>query len=464
MLESLLALQARLNAWVWGVPMLTALIGVGCYLAVRLRFVQFAHFGTAWRQTFGTAFRKGPGGDGDVSPLQALAVAMGGTVGVGNIAGVATAVALGGPGAVFWMLVSGLIGMGTKFAEVVLGVHYRRREPGQPMLGGPMVYIEHGLGRRWRWLALLFAAFGALAAFGIGNMVQANAVAEGMSHFGVSRWATGGTLVLVVGLVTVGGIRRIARVATFCVPFMCGLYMLAAVGLILLHAARLPAAAALVLRHAFTPVAATGGFAGAAVMAAMRYGFARGVFSNEAGLGSAPMAHATAIVEHPVRQGLWGIMEVFVDTVVMCTATALVILLTGAWESGESGATLTMRAFAHGYGRPVGYALVVVSMVLTAYDTLLAWCFYGETCAAYLLGHGTWVRPAYRLLWLPFSLVGALGGLEAVWGVADTLNGLMAVPNVIALFGLAGVVAQLTRGFFGQQPYAPPAPGPASRP
>ena len=457
LLSRLTEWNAQLNALVWGPPMLALLMGVGVYVALRTRFVQFSRFGLMCRETLGKIFRRGPRAEGDVTPFQAMTVAMGGTVGVGNIAGVATAIAMGGPGAVFWMLVSGLLGMGTKFAEVVLGLHYRRREPGGPMVGGPMTYIRHGMGPKWRWLAAVFCVFGALAALGIGNMVQANSVAEGMEHFRCPRWATGAVLVVAVGLVTVGGIRRIASVAMFCVPFMCILYMLAAVAVIVTNAAQVPHAVALIFRHAFTPTAATGGFAGAAVMATIRYGIARGTFSNEAGMGSAPMAHATAQTDHPARQGLWGIFEVFVDTIVMCSLTALAILSTGVWTGGETGARLTMTAFGATFGTTLGSALVVLSMILTAYDTNLAWCFYGETCAAYLLGHGRAVRSAYRLLWLPFILLGALGELRTVWDVADTLNGLMAIPNLIALLALGGVVVRLTRGFLAGEPYQPPA-------
>lgn len=442
----------------WGPPMLVLLVGVGIYLTVRTRLLQFTKFGLMCRETLGKIFRRGPRAEGDITPFQAMTVAMGGTVGVGNIAGVASAIASGGPGAIFWMLVSGLVGMATKFAEVVLGLHFRTREPGGPMMGGPMTYISRGLGPRWRWLAGMFCVFGALAAFGIGNMVQSHEVAKGMRAFGVQRWVTGLVLIVAVGLVTIGGIKRIAHVAMFCVPFMCGLYMLGAFAVIALHVARIPAVVALIVKHAFTPTAAVGGFVGAAVRHAIRYGIARGVFSNEAGLGSAPMAHATAQTDHPARQGLWGIFEVFFDTIVMCSATALVILLTGAWTSGETGGTLTMQAFAVSFGATVAFPLVVGCMVLTAYDTNLAWCFYGETCSAHLFGHGRPVRVAYRMLWLPFTLLGALWRHDAVWAVSDTLNGLMAIPNLIALFALAGIVVKLARGFLAGEPYGPAAP------
>ncbi len=458
LLDLLMQANSCVNGVIWGPPMMLLLLGTGLYLSIRTGLFQVRGFGLMCRETLGGIFRRGPVAEGDVTPFQAMTVAMGGTVGVGNIAGVALAIALGGPGAVFWMLVSGVLGMVTKFAEVTLGQHYRRREPGGPMMGGPMMYISRGLGRWGRGLAVAFSVFGALAAFGIGNMVQANAVAEGMEHFSVPRWVTGVVLVVAVGLVTIGGIQRIAHVAMFFVPFMCGLYMLGAAVIIILYAPGIPSVVALIVRDAFTPAAAAGGFAGVGVLAAVRQGLARGMFSNEAGMGSAPIAHATAKTDHPARQGLWGIFEVFVDTLVICFATALVILLTGVWQSGDhGGATLTMQAFGAAFGQRIGFPLVVLSMILTAYDTNLAWCFYGETCAAYLFGHGRVTRTAYRLLWLPLVVLGATGGLRSVWDVSDTLNGLMAIPNLIAVIALAGVVVRLTRGFLAGEPYRPPS-------
>ncbi len=485
MVDWLVWLNGEVNALLWGPPMLVLLIATGVYLTVRTRCIQFSKFGLMCRETMGKIVHRGPRADGDVTPFQALTVAMGGTVGVGNIAGVATAIALGGPGAVFWMLVSGLLGMATKFAEVVLGVHYRKREPGGPMMGGPMMYITRGLGRRWKPLAIVFCIFGAAAGLGIGNMTQANAVADGIEtlvapaitspaaegtestaeddettaqRLRAVRWITGGVLLIAVGLVTIGGIKRIANVAMFCVPFMCIVYMLAALVIIAIYAGRIPEVVQLIFTRAFTPTAAGGGIAGSAIMLAMRHGIARGVFSNEAGLGSAPIAHATAQTDHPVRQGLWGIFEVFVDTIVMCSMTALVILLTGAWTGGEDGAKLTIAAFSVPLGGTWGSVLVTLCMILTAYDTILAWCFYGETCCAFVFGHRRIVRMIYRLLWLPFILFGTLGGLRTIWAVSDTLNGLMAIPNLIALLALGGVVVALTKGFLAGKPYEPPEP------
>jgi AGCS family alanine or glycine:cation symporter len=448
-MEFLVELNASINSIVWGAPMIIAIIGVGIYVLIRTRFIQFAKFGLMCRETMGKLFKKEKKAEGDVTPFKALSVAMGGTVGVGNIAGVATAIALGGPGAIFWMWISGLLGMGTKFAEVVLGVNYRKREKDGPMVGGPMVYIKDGMGKNWAFLAVIFALFGSLAAFGIGNMVQANSVADGLLSFGIPRVFTGLFLIIAVGLVTIGGIKRIANVAIVTVPFMTIIYILGALFIIVTQIGKIPEAFSLIFRHAFTPIAATGGFAGAAMRHAIRYGIARGIFSNEAGLGSAPMAHATAITDHPARQGLWGIFEVFVDTIIVCSATALAIIITGAWTSGKSGAPLTMHAFQLVFGTRAGFSLVVLSMVLTAYDTILAWCFYGETCVAYLFKRGA--RAVYRVIWLPFTMIGALGKLEAIWAISDTLNGLMAIPNLIAIVALGGIVAKRTKEFLSRR-------------
>ena len=402
----------------WGPPMLILLVGVGLYLSFRIRFMQFTRFGLMWRETAAKIFRRSSGDDGDVTPFQAMSVAMGGTVGVGNIAGVATAIAMGGPGAIFWLWISGIVGMGTKFAEVTLGVHYRKRDGDGPMMGGPMMYILRGLGRRWKPLAIVFCIFGAVAGIGLGNMVQAHEVTAGVERLvagdsstgsiTIVHWLTGGLLTLAVGLVTLGGIKRIANVAMFCVPFMCTLYMLAAFVIIAMYITDVPQVLLMVVQKAFTPSAAVGGAAGAGMMMAIRYGIARGVFSNEAGLGSSPMAHATAKTDHPARQGLWGVFEVFFDTIIMCTATALVILLTGV--SGERGASLTISAFSVPFGDTIGISLVTFCMILTAYDTILAWCFYGETCCSFVLGHSKIVRTTYRVLWLPFILIGNRSG------------------------------------------------------
>jgi len=445
-LQRILEVNTRLNEFIWGPAMIIAIIGIGLFLTVGTGLVQFRRFRAMLKETL--LPKKREGAEGDISPFAALSTALAGTVGVGNIAGVAAAIAMGGPGAIFWMWVSGLLGMATKFAEVTLGIAYRTRQTSGPMVGGPMMYIERGMGGKFKFLAVMFAVMGGLAAFGIGNMTQANSVATGLEEFNVPRAVTGGLLILAVGLVTVGGVKRIAHVAMVCVPFMCGIYFLGAVIIIFSHIQRLPETMLLIFKSAFTPVAAAGGFAGVGVRQAIRWGIARGVFSNEAGLGSASIAHATAQTDHPARQGLWGILEVFVDTIVICSATALAILITGAWKSGSTGAALTISTFQMVFGKEVGCSVVVLCMAMTAYDTMLAWGFYGETCSAYLFGPRA--RPVYRVLWLGPIMVGSLGKLEAVWALADTLNGLMAVPNLIALLFLSPVVFRLTKEFFTQ--------------
>lgn len=447
-----------LNGIVWGPPMLILIVAGGIFLTFRTGFVQFTQFGKSMKEVI--KFEKHEKEAGDITPFQAISVAMGGTVGVGNIAGVATAIALGGPGALFWMLVSGVVGMCTKFVEVVLGVHFRVQEPGGPMVGGPMTVITRGLGPKWKWLAVLFSLFGALCAFGIGNMVQANSVAKGMTEFGVDKWITGIILIIAVGLVTIGGIKRIAQVAMIIVPFMCIAYMIGGLIVIIARINYLPQAIVDMFKYAFTPMGAIGGFAGSTVAMAMRRGVARGVFSNEAGLGSAPMAHATAKTTHPARQALWGIFEVFIDTIVICMITGLAILVTGAYtlvnpETGKAftGALLTIEAFKQ-VMPALGSFIVVGGMLLTAYDTNLAWCFYGETCAAYLVGGK--IRMLYRLVWLPFVMIGALGQLEVIWDIADTLNGLMAIPNMVAVLLLSGLAAKLLNDYLKGTPYTPP--------
>lgn len=443
MFNLVLQFNSKLSGILWGQILILGILGLGIYLTFGTGFVQLLKFPFVLKETLR---KKRKGVEGDITPFQALNVALAGTIGVGNIAGVATAIALGGPGAVFWMWVSGILGMATKFSEVVLGIKYRIRQIKGPMLGGPMMYIRRGMGKRFKPFAGTFAVLAALAAFGIGNMTQANSVAIGLEEFGMSRFLTGILLVFAVGLVTIGGIKRIAHVAMFCVPFMCIIYFLGAIIVILANIIKLPEVLILIFKSAFTPLAATGGFTGVTVRQAIRWGITRGTFSNEAGLGSAPIAHATAQTNHPVRQGMWGIFEVFIDTIVICSVTSLAILTTGVWKTGGSGAILTMTAFQSVFGKNLGFSIVVLCMILTAYDTMLAWGFYGETCSAYLFGPKA--RPVYRLLWLPPIIWGAERKLETVWSIADTLNGLMAIPNLLSLAILSPVVFKLTREFF----------------
>jgi AGCS family alanine or glycine:cation symporter len=442
-------LVTRANAWlnglVWGPPMLVLLVGTGVLLLAVTGAVQFRHLGTALGEVLGKLRRPG-GGEGSVTPFQAVATALASTVGVGNIAGVATAIALGGPGALFWLWVSGLLGMGTKFAEIVVALHYRERDATGTMRGGAM-YTLRRLGLPW--LGGIFALLTAFAAFGIGNMVQANSVAQSLqASFGFPPAVVGGVLVVVAGAVILGGIRRIAAFAEILVPFMSLLYLLGGLIVVLTHVGEIPGALRLVFDGAFSGTAAAGGFAGSTVLLALRYGIARGLFSNEAGLGSAPLVHAAANTDHPVRQGLYGIFEVFVDTLLICTTTGLVILVTGAWETGTTGAALTGQAFETGLPGVWGDILVTTGLVLFAFSTIIGWSYYGETGIVYLLGNRAAVP--YRVLWLVFIYLGAVGSLHLIWDIADTLNGLMAIPNLLSVLLSIPLLRRLQREFFSR--------------
>lgn len=452
-MEKLLELNSVINGIVWGPPMLILIVGTGIYLTLGLKLIQINKFSYVLKNTLFKMFEKAQKGEGEVTPFQALATALAATVGTGNIAGVATAIALGGPGAIFWMLLSAFVGMATKFSEVVLAVHYRERKPDGSFAGGPMYYLEKGL--KQKWLAIIFAIFGAIAAFGIGNMVQANSVAASLeTTFKIPKLVTGIVLAALTALVILGGLKRLAAVTEKLVPFMAAFYIIGALIVVLINITKLPSAIGMIIGHAFTGSAAVGGFAGATVMMAMRRGVARGVFSNEAGLGSAPIAHAAATTDHPVRQGLWGIFEVFMDTIVICTLTSLTILTTGVWTEVDAagkqltGAALTAAAFNKGIPG-LGGIIVSVGILLFAFSTLLSWSYYGEKCAEYLLGVN--VKIFYRIIWIPFVVIGAIGGLEPLWDLADTLNGLMAIPNLIGLIGLSGIIFKLTKDFFEKE-------------
>lgn len=447
MTDSIAAWNAWLNGLVWGLPTIVLLVGTGVLLTVLTGFAQFRYLPLALREVLGKVTQRG-GGVGNVSPFQAVATALASTVGVGNIAGVATAIMLGGPGALFWLWVSGLFGMCTKFAEIVVALHYREPDATGTMRGGAMYTLKKGLGLPW--LGAVFALLAALAAFGIGNMVQANSVAAALqSTFAVPPSITGGVLVVLTAVVILGGIRRIGEVTQFLVPFMAIGYLAGGLIILITHAGRVPAALALVFEGAFTGSAAAGGFAGASVALALRYGMARGLFSNEAGLGSAPMVHAAADTDHPVRQGLYGIFEVFVDTLLICTTTGLVILVTGVWESGTTGAALSARAFETGLPGTFGSVIVTGGVLLFSFSTLIGWSYYGETGIVYLLGARAAVP--YRVLWLVFVYLGAVGSLHLVWDIADTLNGLMAIPNLISVLGSIPLLLRLVKEFFGRR-------------
>ena len=443
MLETITSANAWLNGYVWGVPMLVLLMGTGVLLLFVTGGVQFRHIGTALGEVLGK-LRNRSAQAGNVTPFQAVATALASTVGVGNIAGVATAITLGGPGALFWLWISGLLGMGTKYAEIVVALHYRERDASGTMRGGAMYTLKkRGLG----WLGGIFALLTALAAFGIGNMVQANSVASSLREtFGTSPTIVGVVLMLISSGVILGGLKRIAAFAEVLVPFMALLYLGGGIVLLLIHADRIPDAFGLVFDGAFSGTAAAGGFAGATIMMAMRFGVARGLFSNEAGLGSAPMVHAAADTDHPVRQGLYGIFEVFVDTILICTVTGLVVLVAGNWQSGSTGAALSAQAFTTGLPGTWGGIIVTSGLVLFAFSTLIGWSYYGETGAVYLFGSK--VAVPYRILWLVFIYLGSVGSLQLIWSVADTLNGLMAIPNLISVLISLPILRKLHKEFF----------------
>jgi AGCS family alanine or glycine:cation symporter len=427
--------------------MLVLLVGTGIYYTVLLRGLQFRGLLRGLHLAF--VVRREEGAEGDISHFQALMTALAATVGTGNIAGVATAIALGGPGAMFWMWMTGLVGMATKYAEALLGAKYRRLGPDGTMSGGPMYYLADGLG--WRRTGMLFAFFASVAAFGIGNMVQANSVAHALSDsFRVPPSVSGLVMAAATALVVLGGIRSIARTSTLLVPVMAAVYMLGGLAILVRFADRVPGAFALILRDAFTGSAAAGGFAGAGVMMAMRYGVARGVFSNESGLGTAGYAAAAAQSSRPATQALVSMTQTFLDTLVVCSVTGLVIVVTGAWTwigpSGRAltGSPLTSAAFAAGLPGNWGHVVVAVGLALFAYSTLIGWAYYGEKSVTYLLGPRA-LAP-YRWLFCALAFVGAVAELETVWNIADVANGLMALPNLLGLLLLSRVVKRESAG------------------
>ncbi len=447
-METLTSFINAINGFVWGPVMLVLILGTGFFLQAGLKIIPLR------KLTFGFSLlwkgRKLPSGaEGEISPFNALMTSLSATIGTGNIAGVATAIFLGGPGALFWMWCTALVGMATKYAEAVCAVKYREVDELGNHVGGPMYYIKNGLNKKWLWLAPTFAVFGAIAGFGIGNTVQANSVADVLqSTFGIPNLVTGIVLMLLVGAVILGGIKRIANVAGALVPFMAVGYTLCGLIVIGVNATEIPAALELVFTHAFTPTAATGGFAGAAVWAAIRFGVARGVFSNEAGLGSAPIAHAAAATKGPVNQGLIAMLGTFIDTLIVCSITGLAIITSGAWTSGETGASLTSAAFEAALPG-AGAVMVTLALAVFAFTTMLGWSFYGEKCVEYLFGVKSIIP--FRILWVLAVPVGAIGNLGIVWLVADTLNAFMAIPNLIALILLSPVVFKLTKEFFASE-------------
>ena len=443
-METLDAIVGKVGAFAWGPPMLILLVGTGFWLTFSLRGIQFTKLGHA---LYLALIKRKEDGDepGDITHFQALMTALSATVGTGNIAGVATAIAVGGPGALFWMWITGLVGMATKYAEAVLAVKYRVVDENGEMSGGPMYYISRGL--KLPWLGVVFAVFASIAAFGIGNMVQSNSVADAVeATFNIPTWITGVVLMICTAAVVLGGIKSIGRVTSILVPIMIVFYMAAALYIILINISGVPGALVFIVKQAFNPTAAAGGFAGATVMLAIRMGVARGVFSNESGLGSAPIAAAAAQTKHPVTQALVSMTQTFIDTLVVCTMTGLVLILTGAWSSGETGAELTTIAFQS--AMPGGALIVTLGIVLFAYSTMLGWCYYGEKSIEYLFGIKS-ILP-YRIVFIMLIGVGAVAKLSLVWNISDTLNGLMALPNLIGLLMLTPVVVSETKQYFSK--------------
>ncbi len=458
-MKAIIDLVSFINSYVWGLPMIILLIGTGIWLTLGTRFVQVRQFCHAWRLTLHGAFRKDATEQvpGDITPFQALMTAISATVGNGNIAGVATAIAAGGPGAAVWMWLTGLVGMATKYAEAMLGVKYREKRTDGTMAGGSMYFLKNGL--RIPWLGWLFALFGAIAAFGIGNMVQANSVALVFrTELGVPGWITGIVLAVLTWMVIIGGIKRIGSVAEVLVPVMCVVYFLGGVIIILLKITKIPTAFALIFKSAFTGHAAVGGFAGAVVRETIRKGVSRGIFSNEAGLGTASIAHAAAQTRDPVRQGNIAMLGVFIDTIIINTITTLSIVLTGAFFAevivdskvqGLTSTALTAHAFSEVLG-PLGGWIVAFGSVTFGYSTLLAWSYYGLKCTDYIFG--VRVSLPYRWVWCFVIFIGAylsrdLAGIKLIWGIADILNGAMAIPNLVGLVGMSMLLFRETLAY-----------------
>ena len=435
----------QINGFVWGPVMLTLLLGTGIFLTIGLKGMTISHIPYAFKQLF--KGRQGSG-DGEISPFNALMTSLSSTIGMGNIAGVATAIGLGGPGALFWMWCAAFVGMATKYAEAVLAVNYRETDEAGRKVGGPMYYIKNGLGDKWKWLGGAFALFGSLAGFGLANTVQSNAVSQVLeTNFNVPTVISGIVMAVLVGGVLLGGIKRIASVAGKLVPFMAALYMTATFIILVMNAPAIPAAIILVVDSAFNGAAATGGFAGATLMLALRMGIARGIFSNEAGLGSAPIAHAAAETNSPVRQGTIAMLGTFIDTLIICTMTGLVLIVTGVWSGEPQGAAMTLAAFTGTL--PYGDIILSLCVALFAFTTMLGWSYYGERCAEFLLGPR--VITPFRVLWVIGIFVGTQMSLELVWKMTDALNGLMAIPNLIALLLLSPIVFKLTREYFEKE-------------
>ncbi len=451
-------INSYVNGFIWGVPAMICIIGVGIYLSVRTGFLQIRKFGFAFRHTAGKIFDKTEAADGAITPFQALCTALAGTVGTGNIAGVAGAIALGGPGAVFWMWISAILGMCTKFAEVTLAVHFREKNAHGDWVGGPMYYIKNGLSKKWQFLAVLFSIFGAVAVFGTGNATQVNTIVTALNtaflNYGVISNGQVGTFNLVagiiiaicLGLVLLGGIKRIGSFTEKLVPFMALLYVALGLGVIIINIKNVPEVFASIFEGAFAPKAVTGGIVGSMFMS-MRRGVSRGIFSNEAGLGTGSIAHATSHTNEPVEQGLFGIFEVFTDTIVICTLTALIILCSGVTVNyGQAaGAELTIAGLTVSYGKWVS-VFAAVALACFAFSTAIGWGLYGSRCLEFLFG--TKIIKPFLLVYSMVAIVGATMDLGFIWDISDTFNGLMLIPNLIAVFMLSGTVIKLTKDYF----------------
>ena len=458
MLHTIETVNSAVNNFIWGVPAMICIIGVGLYLSIRTRFLQIRKFPYAIKTTIGRVFRKREASDGAMTPFQAVCTALAATVGTGNIAGVAGAIAIGGPGAVFWMWISAALGMCTKFSEVTLAVHFRETNARGELIGGPMYYIKNGLGKNWRWLAALFSLFGVLTVFGTGNATQVNTITTAINSallnyhlinedaVSTSNLIIGIIIAILVATVLLGGVKRIGRVTEKLVPFMALIYIVLSLGVILLNLNRVPSVFASIVEGAFSPASVTGGVVGSFFLS-MKKGVSRGIFSNEAGLGTGSIAHACADTKKPVKQGFFGIFEVFTDTIVICTLTALVILCSGTPVGyGEAaGAELTISGFTSTYGNWVSI-FTAIALCCFAFSTIIGWGLYGARCIEYLLKEKS-IKPfmvAYSLV----AIIGATADLGLMWSVAETFNGLMAIPNLIALFLLSGTVARLVKQYF----------------
>ena len=461
MLSTIEAVNSVVNNFIWGVPAMICIIGVGLYLSIRTRFLQIRKFPYSMKVTLGRMMKKKEASDGALTPFQAVCTALAATVGTGNVAGVAGAIAIGGPGAVFWMWVSALLGMCTKFAEVTLAVHFRETNAQGDLVGGPMYYIKNGLDKKWHFLAYLFAAFGVLAVFGTGNATQVNtittAIDSALSSFNILpadavklvNLIIGVALAIIIALILIGGIKRIGNVTSKLVPFMAIMYIVLALGVIFFHIKAVPAVFASIIEGAFHPASVTGGVVGSFFMS-MKKGVSRGIFSNEAGLGTGSIAHACADTKKPVKQGFFGIFEVFVDTIIICTMTALVILCSGVSVNyGEAaGAELTISGFTAVYGSWVSI-FTAVAMCCFAFSTIIGWGLYGTRCIEFLFGSRS--NKPFMVLYSLTAIVGATMNLGLMWSIAETFNGLMVIPNLIAVFLLSGVVVKMTKEYFAKE-------------